>query len=701
MDTTISFNTAQQELLDSPIPGHIALNGPFKSGKTTVAIARMLQISAHCNPFGRLLVLVPQLSLAEKYRQAVLEAQFPAGNPPTITTLAGLSRQFIQLYWPLIQGRAGFNTHSSRPTFLNMETAQYFMGQVCQPFLDKKYFLEIRIDRARLFSQILDTMNKAALVGYALEETAPRLKAAWTGENIREKHYEQSQECALAFRAFCLQNNVLDYSLQVELFRRFILQDVSLQKDFFNTYTFLIADNLEEDVPVLHDLILDLDDNIPSMLLISDQHAGYRSFLGADATSAARLATICQQHVTFNEQFDIAEDIKAFNTSLMRCILKKETRQLPPVARAAYTLQNVPFYPDMVDAVCQTIQKLVTEQHQSPGQIAVLSPYLPDSLKFALAQKLSVAGIPFISSRPSRTLADEPITRTMLVFAKAAHPHWKLPIQVEELRLAIMTVFPQCDILRAALLAENSLTDGNRLDPFTDIPAFTRDRISHQIGNQYDELVQWIETYRLKQEILPLDIFLSQLFGEKLAQPGFGLHEDVDKATVLNNLIRSIHDFRTTFAALAEAQQVDVNQMYIQTLQNGLLPSRHALWNEQTDAVLISPAFTFLMKNRSVKYQFWLDIGSMGWWERLDQPLTHPYVLNRNWSVERRWTDAEEYQANQASLARLVEGLLERCESHVYLYAVGLNQACINQSSPLLSAMQLFLKRLRGAAQHA
>jgi hypothetical protein len=35
-----------------------------------------------------------------------------------------------------------------------------FMEQVCQPFLDKKYFLEIRIDRARLFSQILDTMNK-------------------------------------------------------------------------------------------------------------------------------------------------------------------------------------------------------------------------------------------------------------------------------------------------------------------------------------------------------------------------------------------------------------------------------------------------------------------------------------------------------------------------------------------------------------
>lgn len=698
---TISFNTAQQQLLDLPIPIHIALDGPFKSGKTTVAVARMMQISAHCNPFQRLLVLVPQLSLAEKYRQAVRDAQFPAGNPPTITTLAGLSRQFIQLYWPFIQGSAGFSSIGSRPTFLNMETAQYFMEQVCQPFLDKKYFLEIRIDRARLFSQILDTMNKAALVGYALEETALRLKAAWTGENIREKHYEQSQECALAFRAFCLQNNVLDYSLQVELFRHFILQDVSLQKEFFVPYAFLIADNLEEDVPILHDLILSLNEHIPSMLFINDQHAGYRSFLGADATSAARLATICQQHFTFSEQFNMAEDVKAFNMSLIRCIQRKETHQFPTAAQAAYTLQNLPFYPDMVDAVCQTILQLVKDQHESPGQIAVLSPYLPDSLKFALTQKLSAMGIPFISTRPSRTLADESITRTMLVFAKAAHPNWNLSIQVEELRLAIMTIFPKCDILRAALLAENSLTDGNRLLPFTDIPAFTRERISHQIGNQYNELIQWIEDYRHKQEPLPLDIFLSQLFGEKLAQPGFGLHEDADKAAVLNNLIRSMHDFRTTFTALAETQQVDVNQMYMQTLQNGLLPSRHPLWNDEMDAVLISPAFTFLMKNRSVKYQFWLDIGSMGWWERLDQPLTHPHVLNRNWQMEKRWTDTEEYQANQAALARLVKGLLERCENHIYLYAVGLNQAGINQSSPLLSAMQLFLKRMRGANNHA
>jgi hypothetical protein len=85
----------------------------------------------------------------------------------------------------------------------------------------------------------------------------------------------------------------------------------------------------------------------------------------------------------------------------------------------------------------------------------------------------------------------------------------------------------------------------------------------------------------------------------------------------------------------------------------------------------------------------------------LDQPLTHPYVLNRNWDASQRWTDAQEFAANQASLERLVRGLLDRCEEHVYLYTVGLNQAGINQHSPLLSGIQLFLKRTRGMQTHA
>jgi len=465
-----------------------------------------------------------------------------------------------------------------------------------------------------------------------------------------------------------------------------------LKEVFFSPFQYLIADNLEEDVPVLHDLILSLAENIPSMLLIKDNQAGFRSFLGADPTSADRLKSICPHPVEFTEQFDIPETVQAFNTALTNCILRENTATLPASAQQAFSLHTVQFYPEMIADICQTIHELILKKQAEPGDIAVLSPFLPDSLKFSLAQKLQELGIPFITSRPSRTLEEEPITRAVLAFAKAAHPQWELSITVEELRHAIMTLIPDCDVIRAALLAKNTLQEKCTLDHYYNIPEFTRDRITNAIGVQFDTILNWIEEYQNKESV-PLDIFLSIFFGEVLSQPGFSLHEAIDDAALLTSLIQSMRDFRLMFADLAEGQQLDISKMYIETMQAGLLPSAHPLPAEEVNAVIVSPAFTFLMRNQSVKYQFWLDIGSIGWWERLDQPLTHPYVLSRNWLREKPWTDADEFQNNQATLARIVRGLLDRCEGHVYLYIAGLNQAGINQSSPLLSGMQLFLKR--------
>jgi hypothetical protein len=695
----LPFSVQQQAVLDTEINTHVFLEGPFKSGKTTVGVARLMSAAAQSDPTHQILVLTPQRSLANPYRNGIRNPNFPPGVLPTLSTLAGLSRQFIRLYWPQIGEKCGFRRPSMLPTFLSMETAQYFLRQICQPFLAKGYFLEIHIDPTRLFSQILDTMNKAALVGYPLDETAQRLKEAWSGEAIREKHYEQTQECALALRAFCLENNLLDFSLQVEVFRDCILNDTALKKNFFQNFHFLIVDNLEEDVPVLHDLILALAEDIPSMLLIKDSNAGFRSFLGADPTSAERLKHICHHVFEFSEQFKLSANVHAFNLSLSNCIVRKNITNPPVEALQAYSLRTVQFYPEMITDVCQTIHQLVHEAHTTPGDIAVLSPYLPDSLKFSLSQKLLELDIPFLSSRPSRTLAEEPITRAVLAFAKAAHPQWKLEITGEELRHASMSFFPTCDIIRASLLAQNTLKTGSKLEHFYAIPLFTRERITNEIGIQFDAVLDWIEEYQ-KNESLPLDIFLSRLFGELLSQPGFGLHDNIDNAALLTSLIQSMRDFRLMFNSLAKELHTDVSKMYIETLQAGLLPSIHSTPAAEANAVIISPAFTFLMKNTSVKYQFWLDIGNIGWWERLDQPLTHPYVLNRNWQREKRWTDVEEFQANQSALARLVQGLLDRCEEHVYLYVAGLNQAGINQSSPLLSGMQLFLKRIYRMRTH-
>jgi hypothetical protein len=99
------------------------------------------------------------------------------------------------------------------------------------------------------------------------------------------------------------------------------------------------------------------------------------------------------------------------------------------------------------------------------------------------------------------------------------------------------------------------------------------------------------------------------------------------------------------------------------------------------------------MRNRAVEVQFWLDVGSPGWWERLDQPLTHPYVLSRNWTPGEVWTDSDEYESRQEMLYRLVVGLVRRCRRRVYLAISDLGEQGFEQRGPLLRIFQVILRR--------
>jgi hypothetical protein len=98
------------------------------------------------------------------------------------------------------------------------------------------------------------------------------------------------------------------------------------------------------------------------------------------------------------------------------------------------------------------------------------------------------------------------------------------------------------------------------------------------------------------------------------------------------------------------------------------------------------------MNNRPVDIQFWLDVGSRGWFERLYQPLTHPYVLSRYWPMSRLWTDSEELDASVQGTQRLVSGLLRRCRSRVYLGLSELGEQGYEQRGPLLRALNRVLK---------
>ena len=85
-------------------------------------------------------------------------------------------------------------------------------------------------------------------------------------------------------------------------------------------------------------------------------------------------------------------------------------------------------------------------------------------------------------------------------------------------------------------------------------------------------------------------------------------------------------------------EETDLGLDYVTMVERGVIANyyRRSWEAEDEDSVLIAPAYTFLLSNRAVDYQFWLNIGSEGWSRRLYQPLTHPYVLSLGWQAGAR-----------------------------------------------------------------
>ena len=694
----LTLTGQQKELVNRPDPGRVFLEGPPGTGKTTVGTAYLERLLQNGIPAETILVLVPQRTLALPYYQLIQQPNLPAGGTVSVATMGGLAQRMIGLFWPMIAAAAGFARPDRPPTFLTLETAQYYLSRVVKPFLDKGYFETVAIDRNRLLSQILDNLNKAAGVGLPYTSISEKLKAAWIGKPDQLHVYDEAQECANEFRRYCLDNNLLDFSLQIEVFSNFLWPSLLCRQYLTHSYRHLIYDNIEEDVPTAHDIVRQWLPDFETALLIYDSDGGYRSFLGADPTSAYSLRESCDQSVNFEQSWITSPDLVDLQISLTDRILRRNSAGVPLNIRSTIEFSNERYYPQMVDAVCQQIDYLVHDQQVPPGEIVVLAPFLSDSLRFSLMNRLEQAAIPVWSHRPSRSLREEPATHCLLTLARLAHPAWEFSCTLSEVRYAFMQSIAGFDLVRADLLARivyNAKNPEKGLNSFDQIRPEMQERITYSLGERYEALRKWLIDYQAGDP-LELDIFLSRLFGEVLSQPEYGFYQDFDKAAVTARLIESIQKFRWVTADRLDREKRMLGKEYIQMVSEGVIAAQYLLdWNEQPEsAVLLAPAYTYLMTNRPVSHQFWLDAGSQGWSERLLQPLTHPYILSRYWPEHTTWTDVQETYYNQVNLARLTTGLIRRCREHVYIYTAGINEQGDEQRGPLLQALQSMLRKM-------
>jgi hypothetical protein len=121
-----------------------------------------------------------------------------------------------------------------------------------------------------------------------------------------------------------MQNNLLDFSLQFELFTQKLWNTLLCREFLTKSYRHLIYDNIEEDVPVVHDVISEWLPRMDSALLIQDDQGGLRSFLGADPLSAQKLGGLLPEKHHFEGSLVQSDEVCDFREVITRSLREKD-----------------------------------------------------------------------------------------------------------------------------------------------------------------------------------------------------------------------------------------------------------------------------------------------------------------------------------------------------------------------------------------
>ena len=215
-----------------------------------------------------------------------------------------------------------------------------------------------------------------------------------------------AQHCASLFRRYCLENNLLDFSLQVGSCSATTCGLRCSCRAYLNaTYRHLIVDNLEEDTPFAHDLLAEWLPEFDSALLIYDQRRRLPQLPGRrPARAPVELAAHCAEQHVFRGQPGLPA-----RAGGLRPAPGHGARTAPPRARRARSAaaagadhrQPHRFYPQMLDWVAAQVAPPCSTQGVPPGEIAVLAPLPARLAALCPGQPPGRAlAIPYRSHRP-------------------------------------------------------------------------------------------------------------------------------------------------------------------------------------------------------------------------------------------------------------------------------------------------------------
>lgn len=682
---SMEYTQSQQEAIDGGQTSFLL--GAAGTGKTTALQQRLVRLLATGEPAYTILVVVAEPDQIRPYLDAVHRSGLGPYADLNITTYSHLAQEMVALFWPLVARAAGFDKPYQPPTILSYDLAQLLMWHVLTPMLAEGAFADLRLRPQQIVSQLLDTLNRAALNGLSLEEAIERQKRTWAGEVERLQHLEDAAVAARTFRQSCRDNSLLDLSLVVRVFDTQLVHHEVFKNYFRERYRHLLIDNLEEQTPAGQNFVRELMPETQTTALAYDSGGGYKRFLAADPVGARQFYYQTAFQIPFEESFTTTTPLLHLS-HLVENFLLFSHRPAETAAAAVMGVVHGRYRREMVQNLAQALPERMQQYDLAPADIAIITPYLDGALRYMLTHTLKEAGLPFRELRRRSSPRDEPRVRAWLTWLALAQPRWGIAPSPYEVAEALTLSIHGFDPARAHLITER-LYRPERPDllPISELPPRLVDRIGFERVGLVEALRLWLENVPSDR---PLDHCLHDLF-QFLAQPRFQPVPDVAGAAVCDWLVRAATRLRQAAAAIGFKTEAEIGAAFVDGINNGLVTANPPELGDPPDpeGIMISTIYGYLLAGEPpVRVQVWLETAATGWWDIPNQPLSNAFVLAQSYDPTVAWTTEADYQIRNELLSRIIRGLTARCTQGVLLATSDLDRRGVRQDGPLWRALQ-------------
>ena len=178
------MSTSSGNYVGEANPRTMFVEGPYGAGKTAYAIDTLFAWLESGVPPDRILVIVPQRTLARRFQLALRDARHGPLGEVEIRTLGGLAQDVSRIYWPIASGEMGFTDPHLPPRFLTIETSQYAMSEFVYAAVENGEFDAINVAPQQIARQIIDNLGKAAIMRIPYQDIPGLLSDAW-GNPVR------------------------------------------------------------------------------------------------------------------------------------------------------------------------------------------------------------------------------------------------------------------------------------------------------------------------------------------------------------------------------------------------------------------------------------------------------------------------------------------------------------------------------------